>query len=113
MVVRAECDDVVPPRAGRDARGVVERVGVCLGASRLEDPRVSRRFARLRVPEAPRAAVPRRVECEAGALAGHDPVIVRPDLKSHRAHHVQVAHTTCAARAYYSARLCVDSIYVV
>lgn len=96
-MVRAEGDDVVPPRAGRDARGVVVRVGVGLGAGRLEDLRVGRRLAGLWVPKAPRAAVPRRVEREAGALAGHDTVVVTPDLESHWAHRVQVAHATCIA----------------
>ena len=80
-MVGAESEQIVAAGASGDAGGVVVGIRVGLGASGLEDPRIGRGLARLRVPEAPCAAVPGRVEGEARALARHYPLlIVRTDL---------------------------------
>lgn len=60
VMVRAEGDHVVAPRAGGDAGRVVVRIRVSPRARCLEYPRVRRGLAGLRRPEAPRAAVPAR-----------------------------------------------------
>lgn len=91
-MVWAECDEVAAAAAGDDAGRVVVGVGVSSWAGALEDAGVGRRPARLRVAEAPRAAVPGRVEGEASALARHHPVRVVLHLQPDGAHPVQIAH---------------------
>ncbi|KAK3027894.1 hypothetical protein RJ639_040835 [Escallonia herrerae] len=88
---RTESEQIGSTGASRNTGGIVISIRVGVGASRLENPRVSRWLARLRAPEAARTAIPRGVKREARALARHHPpVVARPDLKPDRAHHVQV-----------------------
>lgn len=91
-MVRAKGDQIVSTSASSNAGRIIISIRVSLGTSRLEDLRIRSRLACLWVPKASSAAVPGRVESKASALAGHHPpVIVGSDLKTHRAHHVEVA----------------------
>jgi hypothetical protein len=91
VVVRAERDDVGRAGgAGEYGGGVVVRVGVRLGARRLEQPGVGRGLALLRPAEPPRAAVLRRAVRRAGAAAPDDGAPLA-DGEPGGAHAVEVA----------------------
>lgn len=96
--MRAEGDQIVTAGACSDAGGIIISIRVGLGTSHLEDPWISRGLASLGASKAPGATVPGRVERKASTLASHhSPFIVRPDLETHGAHHVQVADTPSVA----------------
>lgn len=90
-VVRAEGDHVVAASTSGNAGGIIISIRISFWTCSFEDLGISRGLARLRAPEAASAAIPGRVEGRASAFASHhSPVVMRPHLKSHRAHHVQV-----------------------
>lgn len=93
--MRTEGNKITPPTAGSNACRVIIGIGVSPRAGRLKDPRVGRRPAGLRVPEASGAAILGRLERQARALTPHHPVAPpRPHLQRRGAHLVQVAHAT-------------------
>lgn len=87
----AESDQIVSAGASGNAGGIIVSIGISLGTSGLENLGIRGRLARLRAPEATRAAVPRRVESRASTFASHH-FIPRFNLQPDGAHRVQVAN---------------------
>lgn len=98
LMVGAEGEQVVTPLASCNAGGIIKSIRVSLGASHFEYAGIGSGLARIRVGKAPGAAEPGGVKCGACALARHHTLfVVRTHLETHRAHRVQIAHTTSIA----------------
>lgn len=90
-VAWAEGDQIAGFSAGGDAGGVIISIGISLRAGGLEDPGVCGGLAGLWGSVASGTAIPGGIESRASTLAGHDSLVVRPDLEAHGAHEVEVA----------------------
>lgn len=67
----AESEQVVAAGASSNTSGIIISIAVSSGTSGLENPGVRSGLAGLRIPKAPSAAIPGRVESETSTFAGH------------------------------------------